>query len=312
MSLLRSIVVDDEPLARELVEGYVNQTPFLESAGSYPDALSAMEAIRNGMQAELLFLDIQMPNLSGLELSRLLPPEMKVIFITAFEQYAVEGFRVEALDYLLKPVSYADFLSAAQKAQRQFELERGAVKANVSVEERSIFVKTDYKIVQIHLDSVLYLEGVKDYVRIHTDDGPVMTLMSMKAMEDALPDTRFIRRPLSATGSYSARFIFRSPIPIRIGLWKSFPGVCCSVPGTARRVSYCRRCGVQAPWGYFMPFCFSFLKECPAYVRVPTPPGHRYAESGFVRLWSAYILPVGALPDKLVWIPVRLFRDCAV
>lgn len=131
MSLLRSIVVDDEPLARELVEGYVNQTPFLESAGSYPDALSAMEAIRNGMQAELLFLDIQMPNLSGLELSRLLPPEMKVIFITAFEQYAVEGFRVEALDYLLKPVSYADFLSAAQKAQRQFELERGAVKANV-------------------------------------------------------------------------------------------------------------------------------------------------------------------------------------
>lgn len=82
-----------------------------------------------------------MPNLSGLELSRLLPPEMKVIFITAFEQYAVEGFRVEALDYLLKPVSYADFLSAAQKAQRQFELERGAVKANVSVEERSIFVK---------------------------------------------------------------------------------------------------------------------------------------------------------------------------
>ena len=99
MSLLRSIVVDDEPLARELVEGYVNQTPFLESAGSYPDALSAMEAIRNGMQAELLFLDIQMPNLSGLELSRLLPPEMKVIFITAFEQYAVEGFRVEALDY---------------------------------------------------------------------------------------------------------------------------------------------------------------------------------------------------------------------
>ena len=193
MSLFRSIVVDDEPLARELVEGYVNQTPFLESAGSYPDALSAMEAIRNGMQAELLFLDIQMPNLSGLELSRLLPPEMKVIFITAFEQYAVEGFRVEALDYLLKPVSYADFLSAAQKAQRQFELERGAVKANVSVEERSIFVKTDYKIVQIHLDSVLYLEGVKDYVRIHTDDGPVMTLMSMKAVEDALPDTRFIR-----------------------------------------------------------------------------------------------------------------------
>ena len=125
MSLLRSIVVDDEPLARELVEGYVNQTPFLESAGSYPDALSAMEAIRNGMQAELLFLDIQMPNLSGLELSRLLPPEMKVIFITAFEQYAVEGFRVEALDYLLKPVSYGAFCTKLSRAIQRVQRRKG-------------------------------------------------------------------------------------------------------------------------------------------------------------------------------------------
>ena len=144
----------------------------------------------------LYLLDVLMPGVTGMEAAREIRSfdgAADIVFLTTSPGFAYESYGVRALEYLLKPVSYADFLSAAQKAQRQFELERGAVKANVSVEERSIFVKTDYKIVQIHLDSVLYLEGVKDYVRIHTDDGPVMTLMSMKAMEDALPDTRFIR-----------------------------------------------------------------------------------------------------------------------
>ena len=144
----------------------------------------------------LYLLDVLMPGVTGMEAAREIrsfDDAADIVFLTTSPGFAYESYGVRALEYLLKPVSYADFLSAAQKAQRQFELERGAVKANVSVEERSIFVKTDYKIVQIHLDSVLYLEGVKDYVRIHTDDGPVMTLMSMKAMEDALPDTRFIR-----------------------------------------------------------------------------------------------------------------------
>ena len=197
MSLLRSIVVDDEPLARELVEGYVNQTPFLESAGSYPDALSAMEAIRNGMQAELLFLDIQMPNLSGLELSRLLPPEMKVIFITAFEQYAVEGFRVEALDYLLKPISYADFLTAANKAFEWFELKRRSVgkPSPAGAGPESIFVKTEYRLRQIELDKILYIEGLKDYVKIYVEDEPrpVLSLASLKSLEEQLPAERFVR-----------------------------------------------------------------------------------------------------------------------
>lgn len=197
MSALRCIVVDDEPLACDLIAGYVRQTPFLELVGCYTNALSVIDALHSDANIDLLFLDIQMPQLSGMELPRLLPERVRVIFITAFEQYALEGFRVDAIDYLLKPVSYADFLKAAQKAQHWFAndhvLESAPVAAMEQKENRSIFVKTDYKIVQIQLDSILYLEGVKDYVRIHTDDGAIMTLMSMKAMEDALPATRFIR-----------------------------------------------------------------------------------------------------------------------
>lgn len=183
------MVVDDEPLARELIESYVRQTPFLSLVGGYSDAVSVLGALQEGAKVDLLFLDIQMPQLNGLELSRLLPQEVRVIFTTAFEQYALEGFRVDAIDYLLKPISYADFLAAARKAQRWFEPEQPGEPSG----EQSIFVRTDYKIVQIRFGAILYLEGVKDYVRIHTDDGPVLTLMSMKAMEDALPGGQFIR-----------------------------------------------------------------------------------------------------------------------
>ena len=176
MSLLRSIVVDDEPLARELVEGYVNQTPFLESAGSYPDALSAMEAIRNGMQAELLFLDIQMPNLSGLELSRLLPPEMKVIFITAFEQYAVEGFRVEALDYLLKPVS-AKLLFPL--LDRLYQREQNP--------QDGLTVRSEGVLVRLPFSQLSYVEVMGKHLFFHmTDDSVHEVVGALKEYEGAL------------------------------------------------------------------------------------------------------------------------------
>ena len=108
---IRSIVVDDEPLARSLIEGYVKQTPYLEFAGSYPNAIEAMERVGKG-DVDLIFLDIQMPQLNGMELSRVVGQSVKIIFITAFEQYAIEGYKVDALDYLLKPVSYIDFLNS--------------------------------------------------------------------------------------------------------------------------------------------------------------------------------------------------------
>ena len=169
---LTCYVVDDEPLAVELMEGYVRKTPFLELKGSFYSASATFEAL--GREAvDLLFCDIQMPELSG----------------TAFSNYAVEGFRVNALDYLLKPISYADFLESASKALRWFEM------AGSSVAPASIYVKTDYRLLRLELDDILYIEGLKDYVRIWLRDRsePVLSLMSMKALEEQLPRERFVR-----------------------------------------------------------------------------------------------------------------------
>ncbi len=189
---LNCLIVDDEPLALDLLENYVNKTPFLNLAGRCENAFQAMERIRQN-DIDLLFLDIQMPDLNGIEFSKTLGERPKVIFTTAFDQYAVEGFRVDALDYLLKPISYSEFLQAANKAMRWFELSN---KPAAPLETaNTIFVKSDYKLVQIDLNKVLYIEGVKDYVRIFLEDDahPIMSLMSMKLMEERLPADRFMR-----------------------------------------------------------------------------------------------------------------------
>ena len=189
---LKCAIVDDEPLALNLLESYVNKTPFLELAGKYSSAVQAMNDLPD-KHIDLLFLDIQMPELNGLELSRLVGNKVKIIFTTAFEQYALEGFRVDALDYLLKPFNYTEFLRAATKALRWSEMSRVEnVSANVP---DSIFVKSDYKLIQIQLKDILYIEGLKDYIRIQTEDqeGGILTLMSMKSIEDHLPGDIFIR-----------------------------------------------------------------------------------------------------------------------
>lgn len=190
--MIRTIVVDDEPLARELMGGYVRQTPFLSLEGLYASAVEALDRLVRD-PVDLLFLDIQMPQLDGLELSRMVDTRTRVVFTTAFEQYALEGFRVDALDYLLKPISYAEFLRAAGKAQRWFE-SVAATSPEPEPQARTIFVKTDYKMLQLRLEDILYIEGVKDYVRIFTaDGGDVKTQMSMKSLEETLPSDRFIR-----------------------------------------------------------------------------------------------------------------------
>jgi len=189
---LSCAIIDDEPLAVELMESYVRKTPFLELQGSFGSGVAAFGMLRN-RPVDLLFCDIQMPGLNGVEFSRMLPADTRVIFTTAFSRYAVEGFRVNAVDYLLKPISYADFLAAAQKALEWFELKR---RAGAPADDlRSIFVKTEYRLRQIELERILYIEGLKDYVKIHVEDEPhpVLSLMSLKSLEEQLPADRFIR-----------------------------------------------------------------------------------------------------------------------
>lgn len=186
--ILHCAIIDDEPLALSLLESYVNKTPFLKLAGKYSSAVQAMNELP-GKEIDLLFLDIQMPELNGLEFSKMVDTRTRIVFTTAFGQYALDGYRVNALDYLLKPISYVDFLQAANKALQWFEL------VQKPEEIDSIFVKSDYKLVQIELKKILYIEGLKDYVKIYTEDTPkpILSLMSMKAMEELLPSARFMR-----------------------------------------------------------------------------------------------------------------------
>ena len=189
---LNCIIVDDEPLALDLLETYVRRTPFLRLTARCDNAVEALAAL-DKEPVDLAFLDIQMPELNGLELSRLITHRTKIIFTTAFEQYALEGFRVDAVDYLLKPFNYAEFLRAATKAQHLVELERN--QSADACHPDSIFVKSDYKLVQIELRHILYIEGLKDYVRIQTDtpQGGILTLMNMKNIEERLPADTFLR-----------------------------------------------------------------------------------------------------------------------
>jgi len=183
-------IIDDEPLAAGLLKSYAEKTPFLHLTGTYGSAIEAMRELREH-PVQLLFLDIQMPELSGTEFAKILPKETKVIFTTAFQQYAIEGYKVSALDYLLKPISYDDFLRAANKALDTFNT---AQRQQSCERDRFIFVKSEYKLVRVSLDDILYIEGLKDYVRIYLQDGQkLMSLMSMKKLEEYLPRPEFLR-----------------------------------------------------------------------------------------------------------------------
>lgn len=183
-------IIDDEPLAAGLLESYAKKTPFLNLIGTYGSALEAMKELRDN-PVQLLFLDIQMPELSGIEFARLLPADTKIVFTTAFQQYAIEGYKVNALDYLLKPIPYDEFLRAAHKALDCFVAKQTH---DAYTRDRFMYVKSDYKLLRIALDDILYIEGLKDYVRIYLADGTrVMSLMNMKKLEDYLPHPEFLR-----------------------------------------------------------------------------------------------------------------------
>ena len=193
---LNCLIVDDEPLALDLLEAYVQRTPFLRLCARCGSALEVLQLL-DEHSIDLIFLDIQMPELTGLELSRIVGEKAKIIFTTAFEQYALEGFRVNALDYLLKPISYPEFLKAAHKALEWFEMsrEKFASTERTKPEEEYIYVKSDYKLLKIELSRICYIEGLKDYVKIFVEDSthPVVSLISMKALEEMLPAASCIR-----------------------------------------------------------------------------------------------------------------------
>ncbi|SHJ37272.1 LytR/AlgR family response regulator transcription factor [Pseudozobellia thermophila] len=191
---LTCIIVDDEPMALKLVESYVDKTPFLDLRKKCNSAIEALEFL-NENPVDLLFLDIQMPDLTGMELSKMLPKDTKVIFTTAFDQYALEGFKVAALDYLLKPFDYAEFLAAARKALEWFTLKNGSLSSNAPEKKEFLFVKSEYKQLRIKLEDVVYIEGLKDYVKIWLKDNPkpILTLMSLKLLQEELPETEFLR-----------------------------------------------------------------------------------------------------------------------
>ena len=197
MKKITCLIADDEPMALNLIESYVLKTPFLELKAKCNSAIKAMEFLETDSDIDLFFLDIQMPDLTGLEFSRLLPAKSKVVFTTAFDQYAIEGYKVNALDYLLKPFDYNEFLNAAQKARNHFEINCVQNAENQQNKKNSdfIFVKSEYRQIKINFSEILYIEGLKDYVKIYTSSHPrpILTLMSLKKLEEELPSEQFMR-----------------------------------------------------------------------------------------------------------------------
>ncbi|MGN0201152.1 MAG: LytR/AlgR family response regulator transcription factor [Candidatus Cryptobacteroides sp.] len=190
--MLRCVIVDDEPLAVKLLENYVEKTDFLSLAGSWNDPVEALKFISEN-KPELAFFDIQMPDLDGLELAGMIPSETRVVFASAFKEYAFDSYGVDALDFLLKPVRYQKFLEAALKAREWFELKNAANK-NISGDE-GIFIKAEGEFIKLNLNDILYLEGMKDYVRVYAESmkQPLVTHLTMKAAEELLPPERFMR-----------------------------------------------------------------------------------------------------------------------
>lgn len=189
--MIACIAVDDEPLALELMETYISQVPGLELKGIFTDAISAWGFLQKN-PVDLVFLDIQMPDITGTQLARSLNKRQPmIIFTTAYGKYAVEGFNLDAVDYLLKPFDFNRFLEAVNKAKEyRAMLETGSA----TTEDSAIFVKSDYQNLRINTKDIQYIEGVDDYIRIHLDSGKnVFTLMSLKSIIEKLPEKDFIR-----------------------------------------------------------------------------------------------------------------------
>ena len=186
-------IIDDEPLAIRLLEDHVSKVQFLRLEGSYDNSVDALAGL-NEHPVDLLFLDIQMPELNGLELAHIIAPDTRIVFTTAFKQYALDSYEANAIDYLLKPISFEQFMRAANKALQWFG-RNTEEKPKPEEDPKSIFVRSDYMLVRVELKKILFINGMKDYIRIFTEDEPhpVVSHMMMKTIEDLLPASEFIR-----------------------------------------------------------------------------------------------------------------------
>lgn len=205
--MINCIAVDDEPLALSLITAFIDQTPFLHRVGTFSSAIEALSAVEKG-DIQLIFLDIEMPDLNGMEFSKLLmrsarTANCRIIFTTAYNQFAIEGYQVDALYYLLKPLHYAEFLTAANKARDYFERQHTpasieparVVQEEKTDTERFLFLRIDYKLVRIDFDDIRYMESYKDYVKVYTikDEEPLVSHCSLKSVVEKLPENEFTR-----------------------------------------------------------------------------------------------------------------------
>lgn len=193
--MIRCIVVDDEPFAIELLEDFIRKVPFLELVRKCESALEALEILSKG-NIDLMFLDIKMPDINGLELLKSLKRPPVVIFTTAYSEYAVESYNLDVLDYLLKPIPFDRFLKAVNKAREYLEDTPAALETELQEKSQAkeyMFVKANYQILKINFSDILYIEGLKDYVKIYCGARPIITNQSMKYFESKLPADTFVR-----------------------------------------------------------------------------------------------------------------------
>lgn len=222
MCKIRCIIIDDEPLAVEMLVNYAKRIPSLELSGYYTDPVQALSDIRSN-PPDMIFMDIQMPDINGLELSQILPDNVMVVFTTAFKEYAFESYEVEAVDYLLKPIRFQKFLDSVSKVEKRMCARLSA--ENEVKDRKSVFVKVDGEFRNIDMDDIMYVSGMKDYVMIHlaSEQEPLVTHITMKSIEDMLASNMFMRvhrshivalGKITAVDSYGDIFLGSVSVPV--------------------------------------------------------------------------------------------------
>lgn len=189
---IKCLAIDDEPLALKQISSYIDKIPFLETVGLCQSAYEAMEYLEKN-EIDLMFVDINMPDLNGMDFVKSLTVKPQIIFTTAYSEYAIDGFKVDAIDYILKPISYETFLKSANKAKTWFEINQKQPET-IQTTKDCLFVKSEYKLIRIMLADIKYIESANEYIQIHlVNDQPVTTLIRLKSMEEQLPKDKFMR-----------------------------------------------------------------------------------------------------------------------